>query len=76
MHRTQISLQEVQYRYLQQEAASAHISLSSVIRNLVDSNMKRKVKAKNEIEKLIGIAKGTGEMIGRNHDRFLYGKKS
>lgn len=76
MHRTQISLQETQYRFLQQEAAKAHISLSSVIRSLVDNNMRHKNKAQGGLEDLIGIAEGTGEAVGRNHDHFLYGKKA
>lgn len=76
MHRTQISLQEAQYQYLQQKAAKAHISLSSVIRNLIDNNMQCKTKTESKIEKLIGIAKGSGETVGRHHDVFLYGRKT
>lgn len=75
MHRTQISIQEAQYRHLQQEAQRIHGSLSLVVRKLLDDHMKRYAKSGHgSLSNLEGIGEGTGEAVGRNHNHFLYGK--
>lgn len=75
MHRTQISLKEDQYENLVQEANRLNISLSELIRRLADEYLQKQQPQKSAIDELAGIGSGTGEAIGRNHNRYLYSKK-
>jgi hypothetical protein len=75
MHRTQISLEPEQYRRLGDEAERLGISLSALIRRLVDEHFGNEVATGTDpIDELCGMAFGTGEPVGRNHNRYLYGK--
>lgn len=74
MHRTQISLEERQYQSLMHEAYRVHTSLSALIRRLIDDYLQTQKPIDNPIAALTGIAEGTGEAVGRNHDQILYGK--
>lgn len=73
MHRTQISLEPEQYRRLGDEARQRGISLAALIRGLVDEHLGRNQQpAEDPLEGLIGIGEGTGEPVGREHNRHLY----
>ena len=76
MHRTQISLDRAQYERLTREARRQGVSMSELIRRLVHDYLERKCNRpeKDPVEEVTGIAEGTGEYVGRRHDRFLYGK--
>ena len=74
MHRTQISLEHEQYRQLGTEARRQGISLSALIRRLVDDYFKiGKVPDQDPLEAVTGIGSGTGAPVGREHNRYLYG---
>lgn len=78
MHRTQISLKKEQYRLLTQEARRRGVSLSALLRELVDAryanSARRSRPAKGALESIIGIASGSGEAVGRHHNLYLYGR--
>lgn len=74
MHRTQISLEPDQYRRLGDEARRRGISLAALIRSLIDDHLGHgQAPEEDPLEGLVGIAEGTGEAVGREHDRYLYG---
>ena len=76
MHRTQISLEPEQYRRLGDEARQRSISLAALIRGLIDEHLDRNPPtAEDPLEGLIGIGEGSGEPVGREHDRHLYGAR-
>lgn len=75
MHRTQISLEPEQYRLLGEEARRRGLSLAGLIRNLVDDYFEhKKPMPEDPLDALVGIGKGNGEPIGREHNRHLYGE--
>ena len=74
MHRTQISLSEEQYEALRRESKKRAMSLSAVIRKLISAHLLKHEDQGDPLSTLAGIAEGTGEAIGREHNRFLYGK--
>jgi len=74
MHRTQISLEPEQYRRLGDEAHRRGISLAALIRSLIDEHLGRSQEPEEDpLEGLVGIGEGTGDAIGRDHNRHLYG---
>jgi hypothetical protein len=74
MHRTQVSLEPEQYRRLGDEARRRGISLAALIRGLIDEHLDRgQPPADDPLDALIGIGEGSGEPVGRDHDRHLYG---
>ena len=74
MHRTQISLEHEQYRLLGTEARREGISLSALIRRLVDQHFNSgAARAIDPLEAVAGIGSGTGAPVGREHNRYLYG---
>jgi len=74
MHRTQISLEPEQYRRLGDEARRRGISLAALIRGLIDEHLDRgQPPTDDPLDALIGIGEGSGEPVGRDHDRHLYG---
>lgn len=82
MIRTQINLEEEQYRLLQLEAQLNKRSLSGIIREVIDKGFMMKQRSKKKYT-LLDIAKHAtkGEKdipndISENHDEYLYGKKS
>lgn len=75
MHRTQISLEQEQYQLLGAEARRKGISLSALIRNLVDEYFgSDRAPEQDPLEAVIGIGSGTGGSVGREHNRYLYGR--
>lgn len=75
MHRTQISLREDQYEALLRVSRNQSISLSELIRRIADHYLKDKEAAKSPLMELAGSGEGSGESVGRNHDRYLYGDR-
>ena len=76
MHRTQISLKQEQYQRLHAEARRKGISLSALIRHLVDDHfVSASSPAPDPLDALAGIGSGTGEAVGREHNRHLYGAR-
>ena len=74
MHRTQILLEERQYRYLLARSRQSGKSLSALFREMVDTQMHAQPKALDPVLDLIGIADGPDDATAREHDRILYGK--
>jgi hypothetical protein len=75
MHRTQIMLDEPQYRFLLDEARRGGSSIAAVIRRLVAEHMaQRGTQEEDPLERIIGIGRGDGTAAGRNHDAILYGR--
>lgn len=78
MHRTQISLEKDQYETLRREARRRGVSLSALLRELVGmrySKPKSARKAGGPLARITGLASGSGEAVGRSHNRYLYGRK-
>jgi hypothetical protein len=75
MLRTQISLDQLQYDRLTREARRLGISMSALVRRLVDGYFSPEEPPTDPLEEIKGVAESTGEYIARRHDEFLYGKK-
>lgn len=79
MHRTQISLEREQYELLTREAQRRDVSLSALLRELVGARYQRATRSRRSrsdpLASITGIAAGSGEPVGRKHNRFLYGRK-
>jgi len=75
MLRTQISLEQVQYDRLTREARRLGISMSALVRELVDGHFSPGKPPTDPLDQIRGIAESSGEYIARRHDEFLYGKK-
>jgi hypothetical protein len=70
MTRTQISLEERQHRFLRSEAARRAISVSALVRELIDREMILHRAGGPDILSVAGMfSDGTG--AGENHDRIL-----
>jgi hypothetical protein len=78
VHRTQISLEREHYELLAAEARRRGVSLAAVVRDLIAGELgksARRRRAVDPLARITGIGAGTGESVGRNHNRFLYGRK-
>lgn len=79
MIRTQINLEEEQYRLLQLEAQRQKRSLSDVVREAVAKGLIMRKKRYTLLDIAKHAAKGKKDIpndISENHDEYLYGKKS
>ena len=74
MHRTQISLETSQYEWLLAESRRRGVSLSALIRQMVAERSVATRRTRDPLAAISGIAAGTGDPVGREHNRFLYGK--
>lgn len=74
MHRTQISLESGQYEWLVAESRRRGVSLSKLIRQMVAERARAPRRARDPLAAVTGIGAGTGERVGRDHNRILYGK--
>ena len=73
MHRTRISLEMEQHRKLEEEARRMGISMSALIRKLMDAHFEAPpARQEDPLESIIGIGSGTGEPVGLRHDRYLH----
>jgi predicted CopG family antitoxin len=76
MRQTNISLEEWQYQKLRELAEKEGKSISGLIRELIKEKFKL---AEDEIEndpifEIIGMGKGEGTDVAREHDKLLYRK--
>jgi len=80
MIRTQIQLEEKQYRILQEMAGAYNVSMANIIRQSVDLWIERETHLKPNREKLVeqalsvvGIAEDTENLtdISINHDKYF-----
>lgn len=74
MDRTPISLEADQHRRLGEEARRRGISFASLLHGLIDEHLgdQEQPLAADSLDTLIGIGEGTGDAIGRHHNRHLY----
>lgn len=79
MNRTQLLLEQNQYEFLKRIAGDRRVSIASLIRKAIDQTYGKfkpmRGESKSGFLRLAGMAKGSGEAIARNHDRYLYSKK-
>ena len=73
MQHAQISFEDTQYEFLVRETNNLEMSLSELIGRLVAERMAAQPQEDDPLERLAGMAEGSGENIGRNHDHYLYG---
>ena len=73
MQHAQISFEDGQYDFLVREAKNLGMSLSELIGRLVAERMAAQLEEDDPLERLAGMAEGSGENVGRNHDHHLYG---
>ena len=75
MIRTQISFDEGQYRELLARARERGVSMAAFVRDAVDEKLRTEGADRERIKQralsVIGIARGPGLPIGRDHDRYL-----
>ncbi len=76
-HRTQISLDDWQYQMIVEISKKTKKSISAIIRELLSEKLLVHAanKDKDPISKLIGIGKGDGSPVAREHDKYLYGRR-
>jgi plasmid stability protein len=72
MTRTQITLEEQQYRFLKAQAAEHGASLSSVVRALVRQSMEAEAASSPHIWEVAGLITKS-DFTGEGHDAVLYG---
>lgn len=75
-HRTQISLADWQYQRLLEISKKTKKSMSAIIRDILSEKLliNTAKKEKDPLSELIGIGRGDGSPVARNHDSYLYGK--
>jgi hypothetical protein len=72
IHRTQISLEESQYERLMQEARQLGISLSELLRRMIDTRFEKAPPPEDPLSVIEGIGEGDGQPVGREHNKYLY----
>ena len=76
MHRTQLMLEKWQYDALRLRAERRSISLSELVREILTEHLQRQTKKKaSGLYKIEGIG-ADGALSARDHDTFLYGKRT
>jgi len=76
MTRTQITLEQDQYRFLKSEAAQRGCSVSAIVREAISERMRLAAEASPHVWDLAGFIKES-DISGKDHDRALaeaYGK--
>ena len=79
MHRSQILLEEKQYRFLSDEAGRRGISISSLLRKLIDDHIRAHRNPpldQDALWDMVGIARGGVEDVSQEHDRYLANDRS
>jgi len=74
MKRTNISLKKWQYEYLKERAQREDVSMSGLVREMVEEYASRETEAagNDPIHDIVGAANGENENVAREHDRHLY----
>ena len=77
MRQTNISLEERQYQRLKELAEREGKSISQIFRELIDEKLELREEevGKDPIFEIIGMGRGKGAGIARDHDKILYRKK-
>ena len=75
MHRTQILLEEYQYRYLQFRVKQEGKSVSAFLGEILDKHMHAQPDNEDPLWDIVGMSEGDPEAIAREHDKYLYGYK-
>jgi hypothetical protein len=73
MTRTQVTLEEAEYRFLKARAAESGASLSSVVRELVRERMECIAAASPHVGDLAGLITQS-DFSGEDHDAVIYGR--
>jgi len=73
MTRTQVTLEESEYRFLKARAAESGSSLSSVVRGLVRERMQQAIAGAPHVWDIAGLI-GESDFTGKDHDAVLYGQ--
>lgn len=76
MQRTQVSLTPEQYQSLAEEAQRLGVTIPAVIRRLIDEHFRQEAPDGDPLGEIVGMVEGSGETVGREHNRYLYGKES
>jgi hypothetical protein len=71
-HRTRISLEESQYKRLVQEEKQLGISLSELLRRMIDTRFEKVPPPEDPLSAIDGIGEGDGQPVGREHNKYLY----
>ena len=73
MHRTQIQLEERQFRYLKAKARRNGKSISALLRELVDHHIHEQAESGNDpLMEIVGMVEGPAGATARNHDAYLF----
>lgn len=77
MHRTQVYLEETQYKTLRGRARREGKTLAAVIREILGAHLSGACTSDeaDPFDAVIGIAKGDGSAVAENHADYLYGKR-
>jgi len=79
MRRFQILIEEEQYRFLANEAGRREVSISVLLRELIDDHVLSHLNPPLEQDSLwdmVGIARGGVEDVSQEHDRYLANDRS
>lgn len=71
-HRTQILLEDWQYRSLKSLAEQEGVSMAEVLRRIVTGHLERRGSSRGRLQAMAGVGRDK-EASGREHDRWLYG---
>ena len=74
MQRTQVLLDDLQYEALKARAVRLGVSMSELLRQILDAHLGKPPSRSHPLEGIIGIADDPGTH-GRGHDDHLYGKR-
>lgn len=76
-HRTQILLEEHQYRMLLDLSRKTRRSISAIIRDLVEEKLSRRPSRlkSDPLFGIVGMGEGDGASVAREHDEALYGSR-
>ncbi|OFW58172.1 MAG: hypothetical protein A2133_00685 [Actinobacteria bacterium RBG_16_64_13] len=73
MTRTQVTLEESEYRFLKSRAAESGSSLSAVVRTLVRERMQQVAAGAPRVWDVAGLI-SESDFSGKDHDAVLYGR--
>lgn len=71
MVRTQVTLDEAEYRFLKTEAAMREVNLSSLVRALFREDMLRATEEVPHVWDVTGLVE-TSDVSGKDHDEVIY----
>ena len=72
MHRTQLNLTNFQYQFLLSESKKTGVSISELMRELLDEKIQPTAKVQSLRREMVGLAKSPKGDLSRHHDKYLY----